>query len=152
MRAPHPEAAAVRALVDELYLATDAKDWPRAEALFAPAPMRVDMTSLIGGEPLELTPAQLFAGFRTGLHAGKLSHHMTSNMRIEIEGDVADIVAHGYAWNHVPSLPDGENLWETWGVYRLTARRTAAAGWRLTSFAYTSRLTRGPDAVRTHVP
>ena len=139
----------IHALVDDLFLATDAKDWARAEALFHAASMRVDMTSLIGGAPLEPTPAQLFAGFASGLHAGKVSHHMTSNVRITLQGDTAAIVAHGYAWNHVPALPTGENLWETWGVYELTARRTAA-GWRLASFTYRSRLTRGPDAVRTH--
>jgi hypothetical protein len=45
--------------------------------------------------------------------------------------------------------PEGANLWEAWGTYRLTSRRTPA-GWRLDGFCYYSKLTRGNDAVRTH--
>ncbi len=143
------DVTAIQRLFDSLFLYTDAKDWSAAQDLFVKEPMAVDMTSLVGGEPLQLTAAQLFASFAVGLHAGKTSHHMTSNAHIEINGDTALVVAHGYALNHVPSLPDGANLWETWGVYRIGARRTAQ-GWRLGSFTYVSRLTRGSDAVRTH--
>jgi len=143
------DETAVRRLADELFITTDLKDWSAARALFADGPIDVDMSSLVGGGPVQLTADQLIAGFRAGLHAGKISHHMTTNHRIEIAGDRADVHAHGYAWNHVPALPSGSNLWETWGTYRLTCRRSPT-GWRLTAFRYDSKLTRGPDAVRTH--
>jgi hypothetical protein len=91
------------------------------------------MNSLAGGGPVRLTADALIGGFRAGLHADKASHHM----------------AHGYAWDRVASFPAGQDLWETWGTYRLTARRTSA-GWRLDGFRYDSKHTRGNDAVRTH--
>lgn len=134
-----------------LFLHTDAKRWKDAQALFVAEPMHVDMTSLVGGSPVSMTPADLFAGFAIGLHAGKISHHMTSNAIVSGSADAATVTAHGYALNWVPALPDGENLWETWGEYVIGAVRTAE-GWRLSSFVYRSRLTRGPDAVRTHTP
>jgi hypothetical protein len=141
----------LRWLADELFIATDTKDWGAARALFAEDEIEVDMSSLAGGGPLRLTADTLLAGFRAGLHPGKATHHMTTNYRITVTGDRAEILAHGYAWNRVAALGDGHDLWETWGTYRLTARRDGSR-WRLDGFRYYSRLTRGNDAVRTHMP
>ena len=153
MAVPPSQAAAdpaeLRRLADELFITTDRKDWTAARALFVQGPIEVDMSSLIRGGPVELTANQLIAGFRAGLHQGKLSHHMATNYRIAVDGDRAELWAHGYAWNRVPVLPAGTDLWETWGNYRLTFRRVAGE-WRLDGFRYYSKLTRGNDAVRTH--
>jgi len=107
------------------------------------------MGSLAGGGPVRITADELLAGFRTGLHAGKASHHLATNYRIQVVGDRAELWGHGYSWNRVSTFPPGTDLWETWGNYRLTYRRTPA-GWRLDGFHYYSKLTRGNDAVRTH--
>jgi len=142
-------AEELRRIADELLITTDLKNWSAARALFVDGPIEVDMSSLAGGGPVQMTADQLIDGFRAGLHAGKISHHLAANYRIRIEGARAELWAHGYAWNRVPSLPAGADLWETWGNYRLTFRRDAA-GWRLDGFRYYSKLTRGNDAVRTH--
>jgi len=142
-------AEELRRMADELFITTDLKDWTAARALFVNGPIDVDMSSLAGGAAIQITADQLMDGFRTGLHAGKVSHHLATNYRIRIEGARAELWAHGYAWNRVPSLPAGTDLWETWGNYRLTYRREAE-GWRLDGFRYYSKLTRGNEAVRTH--
>jgi len=139
----------IRDLADALFVTTDRKDWTGGRALFVDGAVDVDMSSLAGGGPVQLTADQLYEGFRDGLHPGKISHHMSTNYRVRVDGDRAELWANGYAWNHVPALPQGANLWETWGTYRLTARRTPA-GWRLDGFHYYTKLTRGDDAVRTH--
>jgi len=139
----------LRQLTDELFITTDLKEWGAARALFADGPIEVDMSSLAGGGPLTLTADQLIAGFQAGLHPGKLSHHMATNYRIRTEGDRAELWCHGYAWNRVPALAPGTDLWETWGNYRLSFRRIAGR-WRIEGFRYYSKLTRGNDAVRTH--
>ena len=143
------DADAIRRLADELFITTDLKDWVAARALFSEGEIEVDMSSLAGGGPVRMTADQLIAGFRGGLHAGKASHHLASNYRIRVDGDRAELWAHGYAWNRVPALPPGSDLWETWGNYRLTCRRVGGE-WRLDGFRYYSKLTRGNDAVRTH--
>jgi hypothetical protein len=141
--------AELRRLADELFIRTDLKDWTGARALFVDGPIEVDMSSLVGGGPVQLTADELMAGFRAGLHAGKVSHHLAANYRITVQGDRAELWAHGYAWNRVPGLPAGQDLWETWGNYRLTCRHVAGA-WRVDGFRYYSKLTRGNEAVRTH--
>ena len=151
MTSPDDEAAerALRRLADELFITTDAKQWTEARTLFADGEIEVDMSSLAGGGPVRMTADSLLHGFRAGLHAGKASHHMTGNYRITVRGERAEIFAHGYAWNRVAALPPGQDLWETWGTYRLTAHREGGQ-WRLDGFRYYSRLTRGNEAVRTH--
>jgi hypothetical protein len=148
----HPtivDEAEVRRIADELFVSTDLKDWPAARALFVDGPIEVDMSSLVGGGPVQLTADELIAGFRAGLHPGKVSHHLAANYRITVQGDRAELWAHGYAWNRVPALPAGADLWETWGNYRLSCRRVHGE-WRLDGFRYYSKLTRGSEAVRTH--
>jgi SnoaL-like domain len=141
--------AAVRSLVDELFITTDLKDWAATRRLFADGQIDVDMSTFVGGAPVRITADDLLAGFQAGLHPGKTSHHLATNYRIDLAGDTAEVWAHGYAWNRVAALPPGQDLWETWGNYRLTCHRHAD-GWRLTGFRYYSKLTRGNDAVRTH--
>lgn len=143
------DEAEIRRVADELFITTDLKDWAAARALFVDGPIEVDMSSLAGGGPVEITADQLIGGFRSGLHPGKLSHHLATNYRVEVEGDRAELWAHGYSWNQVPALPPGSDLWETWGNYRLTYRRVAGQ-WLLDGLRYYSKLTRGNDAVRTH--
>jgi len=141
----------IRRLADELFVLTDRKEWAAAQVLFVDGEIDVDMSSLAGGGAVRMTAAQLFAGFAAGLHAGKASHHMTTNYRVTIDGDRAELWAQGYAWNHVPGLRSGSDLWETWGTYRLPYARTPR-GWRLAGLAYFAKVNRGNDAVRTHAP
>jgi hypothetical protein len=143
------DVAELRRLTDELFITTDLKDWGAMRALFVDGPIELDMSSLAGGGPVQTTADQLAAGFRSGLHAGKVSHHLATNYRVRVDGDRAEVWAHGYAWNRVAALPPGSDLWETWGNYRLSYRRIAGE-WRLDGFRYDSKLTRGNDAVRTH--
>ena len=139
----------LRRLADELFITTDLKDWAAARALFIDETIEVDMSCLVGGGPVRMSADQLLSGFRPGLHAKKASHHLATNYRTQIDGERAEVYAHGYSWNRVADLGPGADLWETWGNYRLTFRKTPG-GWRLDGFRYYSKLTRGNEAVRTH--
>jgi hypothetical protein len=115
-------------------------------ALFADQPLEVDMSSLAGGGPMTMSADVLIAGFTVGLHANKRSHHMTTNHHVVVGDDHAVATAHGYAWN---TLVDRPELWETWGDYTLGLRRQDCR-WRITSFRYDAKASRGDDAIRTH--
>jgi hypothetical protein len=140
----------IRQIADLLFIYTDLKDWFAARNLYVNGLIEVDMSSLVGGEPVQMTADALFAGFKTGLHSGKLSHHMATNYRTTITGDQAELWAHGYAWNRLLEYQGGSDLWETWGNYRLTFRRTPN-GWKMDSFRYYAKYNRGNEAVRTHM-
>lgn len=139
----------IRHLTNSLFAFTDLKDWSSATALFVEGPIEVDMSSLVGGSPVTMTAAELFAGFSVGLHAKKQSHHMATNYRITINGEAAELWAQGYAWNLLQDYHGGSDLWETWGNYRLTMRR-GPDGWRMDGFRYYAKLNRGNEYVRSH--
>ena len=136
-------------LADLLFIYTDEKDWKAAQALYVDGPIGVDMSSLNGGGPTQMTAQALFAGFDQGLHADKPSHHMTTNYRITVTGNTAELFAHGYSWNQLLNYTGGTDLWETWGTYRLTFRRTPL-GWKMDGFRYDAKYNRGNEFVRTH--
>ena len=139
----------IRRLTDLLFIYTDQKAWAAARGLFVDGPIEVDMSSLVGGSAVQMTADQLFGGFSVGLHSNKISHHMATNYLVTLNGDQAELWAHGLAWNRLLGADPGNELWETWGNYRLTFRRTGA-GWRMDGFRYYAAFNRGNDAVRTH--
>jgi hypothetical protein len=140
---------AIRQIVDLLFIYTDQKAWSQARQLFVDGPIEVDMSSLSGGGPVQMTADDLLAGFSVGLHEEKLSHHMATNYQITLNGDEAEVWTHGYAWNRLLNYHGGSDLWETWGNYRFSLRRTAQ-GWRLSAIRYFAKYNRGNELVRTH--
>lgn len=138
-----------RQIADLLFIYTDLKDWSAARNLYVDGTLEVDMSYLVGGSPVQMTADELFAGFDAGLHAGKLSHHMTTNYRINVSGEQAELWAHGYAWNRLLDYQSGSDLWETWGNYRLTFRRTSN-GWKMDGFRYYAKYNRGNEYVRSY--
>jgi Tetracyclin repressor-like, C-terminal domain/SnoaL-like domain len=92
----------------------DAKDWDATKGLFDRA-VRVDFTSLTGGEPATISGSQLVDGWRQGLHAQKRSFHMVGHYRLVIDGDVATAAVKGYAYNVLDQALGG-GMWEVWGA------------------------------------
>ncbi len=142
------ERAAIIEVVNAIFDTVDAKDWDAAERLFQ-TEVRVDFTSLAGGEPAQITAAQLVGGWRSGLHPHKQSFHMVSHYRVEINGDTATAHVKGYAYNVLaPEL--GGAMWEVWGNYVIPFERTAE-GWKAAGMTFNALHSRGDETVRTHV-
>jgi hypothetical protein len=139
----------IRQIVDLLFIYTDQKAWTKARQIFIDGLLEIDMSSLNGGGPVQMTADQLLGGFAVGLHEEKISHHMATNYQIMVTQDQAEVWAHGYSWNRLLTAPAGADLWETWGNYRLSLQRTSA-GWRLSAFRYFAKYNCGNEAVRTH--
>jgi hypothetical protein len=97
-------------VVDAIDNAVDAKDWERFRSYFT-TEIHADFTSLAGGSPSNMPADDLVGAWRTNLYADKLSHHMRSNHRIDIDGDEAEVFSKGYALN-ILSRPVGSDLWE----------------------------------------
>jgi len=135
-------------LVNAIFDTVDAKDWDAVEALFD-GTVRVDFTSLNGGEPATISGTQLVDGWRQGLHARKKSFHLVGHHRVAIDGDSATMAVKGYAYN---VLDDGlgGGMWEVWGAYEVPLRRTPA-GWKAAGLTFFAWHTRGDDLVRTHL-
>ncbi len=138
-------------VADAIDAAVDAKDWALARSFFTDE-IRVDFTSLIGGEPATIPADALIDGWATNLTAEKTSFHLRGNHRVTFEGaDAAILHSHGYAWNHMErgALPEngGEALWEVWGTYEHSFTRTED-GWRVDGMSFFATAERGNAFVR----
>ena len=84
---------AILELIGRLALLLDARDWDALERLFA-NPVHYDRTSLFGGEPQTLSPAELVGGYRQALGNLDAVHHLITCHVITLDGDQATCTAN----------------------------------------------------------
>lgn len=137
------ELAIIR-VANAIDAAVDRKDWAKARGFFADQ-IRVDFTSLSGGEPATIKSDDLINGWTSNLGSRKTSFHLRGNHLVEVEGDRGTIYSHAYAWNRLEG--QGDPLWEVWGHYTYDLIRTPA-GWKVTSFTFVKTHERGNMWVR----
>lgn len=137
---------AIETVINTLFVETDNKDWSAVRDLFLDE-IDVDFSSL-GAEPGRMPADTLVGGWEQGLHAQKESHHMTTNHRVVVNGDVAEVNAQGYAYNRLLE-PAGDGFWEVWGVYTLPLVRTDE-GWRFSGITFDAKHSRGDALVPAH--
>ena len=136
-------------VVDEIDNAVDAKDWQRCRGYFTDE-IYADFTSLAGGSAGNIPADDLVGAWATNLYADKLSHHMRTNHRLTIDGDRAEVFSKGYALN-ILHRPNGSDLWEVWGNYTHTLRRTGE-GWKCTGMTFVVIYARGNEMARDYLP
>ncbi|MEM8572630.1 MAG: nuclear transport factor 2 family protein [Pseudomonadota bacterium] len=138
-------------IADAIDSAVDAKTWDLARSYFSEE-IRVDFTSLVGGEPATIPADALIAGWAGNLTDEKTSFHLRGNHAITFDGtDAAMLHSHGYAWNRMErgALPEngGDALWEVWGTYTHGFTRTAD-GWKVNAMTFNATAERGNAFVR----
>ncbi|MFG3437446.1 nuclear transport factor 2 family protein [Nonomuraea sp. NPDC047897] len=110
----------------------DQRDWNELAEVFADK-VTLDYTSLNGGEPAILTPAQITQGWRSALSAYTATQHLLGNHLVTVNGDTATCTASFQATHHKPD----DTLWTLGGTYRFTLTR-ASDGWRITAVVMTA--------------
>ena len=93
---------AAKETVTRLFVHTDNREWDKVRELFAPR-VRFDMTSLVGGEPTEMTPQDIVDAWDTGLKPLKAIHHQTGNYLISLNPDGAEVFCYGIATHYLPN-------------------------------------------------
>jgi 3-phenylpropionate/cinnamic acid dioxygenase small subunit len=104
----------------------DQREWDELAEVFAEQ-VALDYTSLNGGEPATLTPAQIVDGWRTGLGVYTATQHLLTNHLVALDGDSAVCTA-AFQATHRKS---DDSLWTLGGTYRFDLVRTSE-GWRIT--------------------
>jgi hypothetical protein len=136
------DEAELRRIPTEIEMAVDRKDWSAARSHFTDT-IRVDFTSLVGGEPATIPADGLIKGWSANLKGNKESLHMRGDARITINADNATVVSNGYTYNKMPGAPDNSgDIWEVWGQYTHKMMRTPA-GWKVNDFTFLKTYERG---------
>ena len=125
---------AILELIGRLALSLDGKDWGGLERVFTD-PVHVDRTSLFGGEPLTLSPAELVEGYRQALGNLDALHHLITCHVIKVDGDQATCAANMQG-THVLANASGGPIWTVGGRHDYQLERTAD-GWKIAGLTFT---------------
>ncbi|MFJ4776303.1 nuclear transport factor 2 family protein [Streptomyces sp. NPDC088762] len=110
----------------------DQRQWEALAGVFADE-VTLDYTSLNGGEPVTLTPAQIVEGWRTGLGAYSATQHLLGNHLVSVDGEDAVCTATFQATH----LKGNGSLWTLGGTYRIDLTRSRDA-WLITGVVMTA--------------
>jgi hypothetical protein len=126
---PADDRGAVADAVAYVAYHADARDWAALRALYADT-VRVDYTSLAGGQPSAVPADGLIAGWRELLPGFDLTQHMLGPVVVRVDGDRATARTHVRALHRIAGAGGGED-WIVGGhyTYRLVRR---GEGWLIT--------------------
>jgi SnoaL-like domain len=127
--AGEPEAARIISVVSSIPLAVDLANYTLAESACAPK-IVVDYTSLWGGTPNTMTPAELMDAWRGIVPGFDATWHELSDVRARVSGDKATATAHvdGRHWL-------GDSLWRPIGTYQWELEKQAGV-WKVTRMTF----------------
>ena len=123
-----------------LFIGTDQRDWRKVRDCLADV-VRLDMTSLAGGDPVELTPAQITDAWENGLAKIEHVHHQAGNLLIDVKANQATAFCYGIALHH-RNLPIADNVRRFVGSYEFELQRTDGR-WVISSFRFVVKFVDG---------
>lgn len=137
-----PETARVITVVSSIPLAVDLANYDLAEAAFAPS-IVIDYTSLWGGQPNTMTPAELMTGWRGIVPGFDATWHELSNVKAKVTGDSATATAFvdGRHWI-------GKDFWRPVGNYQWRLRKLDGQ-WKVTHMTFAMTQEIGDRALAT---
>lgn len=102
--------------VTAIFVAADMHDWDTVRSNLADR-VRLDWTSLNGGEPVELSGEQVTESWRTLLGAFEATHHQLGSFLVdEVDTTQARLRFYGTAV-HILHVPGQESRWALGGRY-----------------------------------
>ncbi|MFI7441061.1 nuclear transport factor 2 family protein [Nonomuraea indica] len=113
----------------------DRREWDELADVFADEVL-VDYTSLNGGEPAVLAPADIVTAWTAALGGFDATQHLLTNHLVSGGDDEAVCTAAFQASHHL-SDPLGSSAWVLGGTYRFDLVRTGA-GWRIRGVVMTA--------------
>jgi len=143
-RAVSADLVAEHRIVDciiRLFVATDSRDWAGVRACLTDV-VRFDMTSLAGGEPVDLPAEQIVAAWTTGLAPIEHLHHQAGNFRVTVRGGEADAFCYGIAV-HYRRTASGRNTRTFVGSYDFTLVNGRDHTWRISAFRFNLKFIEG---------
>jgi hypothetical protein len=119
--------------VNRLFVHTDGRDWQEVKDCFA-AEVLFDMTSVVGGEPIALTPEDIVGSWNDGLQHLEAIHHQVGNYLVDVLGKEATVFCYGIASHYLPN-DTGENTRAFVGSYDFHLVKDTDA-WRIDQFRF----------------
>jgi hypothetical protein len=133
-----PEEVATRVEVEDrivrMFVATDERNWPALEACFMD-PFVLDMSSMVGGSPQNMSPRQVASAWAEGFKPLTHVHHQIGNVRTKVANGTATVWCYGIALHHRSSVTTDEQSRRFVGSYEIDLKSTAE-GWRISRLQF----------------
>jgi hypothetical protein len=113
----------------------DTRAWEKLPEVFADE-IRLDYTSLNGGEPGVISQKDLIEAWSSLLGAFDATQHILTNFLVEISAETA-VATSMFQATHRKAAEHGAPLWTLGGRYRFGLARTGA-GWRIDDIVMTT--------------
>lgn len=137
---------AIAETASALGLLVDQRAWDQLQAIFSD-PVEVDYTSLNGGEPVTVSPADLIAGWRQILDHLDATQHLIANHLVTIDGENATCAANVQG-THMLANHSGGPIWTVGGRYDISLIRLPV-GWRISELTLTVQWATGNQHIMT---
>ncbi|MBB4932953.1 hypothetical protein F4561_003773 [Lipingzhangella halophila] len=130
--------------VTRLLSAVDRLDWDGVRSLLD-STVRLDYTSLFGGEVETVEREEVIARWRSLLPGFDATQHLTGPVTADVRDGHADCRTAVRAYHHLIG-EEGRGTWMTAGFYHISARREAAA-WRISAITLEALYEEGDRAL-----
>jgi hypothetical protein len=120
--------------VVKMFVATDERDWQALEACFMD-PFVLDMTSMVGGSPVSMTPQQVASAWAEGFKPLTHVHHQIGNLRTQVGDGAATVRCYGVALHHRSNVASAASSRRFVGSYEIDLK-AAAGGWRISRLQF----------------
>jgi hypothetical protein len=124
----------------------DARDWDALGQVFADD-VRLDYTSLQGGQPTTVSRDQLVQSWAGLLGNLAATQHLVTNHLVTVDGDQAVCTA-AFQATHVLADTYGDPIWTLGGTYRFELGRDGST-WRITAVTMTATWASGNQHIMT---
>ncbi len=101
-----------------MFVATDERDWPTVESCFT-EPFILDMTSMVGGHPVTMTPRQVAIAWAEGFKTLDHIHHQVGNFQTTVDGQRATVRCYGVAFHYRAAIAAAIKLRTFVGTYEI---------------------------------
>jgi len=128
-------------LVVRAFVAIDEREWGTFHGCLTD-PVILDMTSLVGGEPSTVSPADVSSIWSEGFAKLTSIHHQVSNFRTAIDGDRALVKCYGIAFHHRADILDPVKWRRFVGTYEFDLLR-GESGWAITRLKFDCKFVEG---------
>lgn len=126
----------------------DQRRWDNLADLFAEQVV-LDYTSLVGGEPATVAPADIVRSWKATLGGLDATQHLISNHLVDVHADGNTAMATAqFVATHLLATSHGGPIWTLGGHYRWTLGQEGGV-WRIESMTMTATWASGNQQIMT---
>lgn len=134
----------VQETISRFFISVDNRNWDEVKMLFADTVL-LDYTSMVGGEPANLSSQQIIESWKGLLPGFDCTHHQLGNFVINADLEIANVFCYGTAYHYLKN-DSGNNVWTVVGSYNFEIILDAS-DWKISKMKFNLKYIDGNTAL-----